>query len=427
MDGQYYGGLTKISALEVLRSLLSGGKLLQLNVALEKAKFPDMVFIRKLSEKRAQKMHRNYPNLSWDEFLTLCIFAYKKITLGNSSEKTPHDIINLSLFMRDIAMVKNYGMYILCLLCAIRQLPPIKPSEVKSLYVISELEDAHINPKQNWVNNFMSWPSFTNAYTESEAKILVRNFRNPVLFRVTGAFYAYDLKPFSNDDNTDFIILEPETKYLVTAIDDCDPVFGLKVVSVSVQFDGLVLEDFIRVIRKAPPKLRRKTERAELPPPPQGQVSPPPNNPGGAQIDINYQQYQGNRQFSTGPQGQYLLQGNTFGGFVPQPHFMESKEQFNVFAAPPRDTPGYLAPPTQFIESKEQFNGSAPPPPHNTIDHFSPPPQFITPNQTFRPPQLGEREIKMLINKAPQAPNQTKPLTTKNTFVPPPPPPEFFK
>lgn len=429
MDEQYYGGLTKISPLELLRPLASDGKVLQLDVALKDANFPDIGLIQKLSKNKAQKIYLQYPDLSREELVTLCIFAYKKVFSGNSADKTPCDSVNLSLFMRDTKSVMKYGRFILCLMCAIRQLPRLRSSEVKSLYVISELEDACINPGQNWVNNVMSWPSFTNAYTEGEAKTLVKRFRNPVLFKVSGPFCAYDLRPFSNDDSMEFIVLEPETKYLVTKITECDSIFGLKVVSVSVQLCTLVLEEFIRVIRKPPPKPKRRI----------GNTEPSPNNGAFTQTDPRYPQE--NNQLNSNPQPQYISSDYTHNGLIcfgsPFPYNTLNNVTPNIItpnnvtpniitlnnATPPPYiiTPNNITPPHNtpnpypyIIESKDKFNGFTSP-------------QFIVPKQTFQPPPLGEREANILMQKTPLGPNRINSFTPQNTFKLPPPPPEFLK
>lgn len=427
MGDKYYGGTTKISSLETLRYLISDGKKLQLSIALKKANFADIAFIHKLAEQKAQKIYKEYPYLSRDELIALCIFAYKNVYGGNSSDKTPSEAINLSLFMRETSFVVNYGTFILFLLCSIRQLPHIKQSEVKSLYVLSELEHAHINPSQNWVDNFMSWPSFTSAYTEKEAKTLVRNFKKPVLFKVTGDFYAYDLGPFSNDCSTETIVLEPDTKYLVTEIVDSDDVPNLKVVSVSVQPETPVLDDFIKSIRRPPPK--RKHKPKPDPEPAHPFTTQNQENSGYAvspqQLQYIYQPPPP-PQYNLTCQTNFLLSNNTFS---PVENVYTTNTQFDRNSAPNNDifttNPQYTGgpPPTYggYITAQQYNTHNRGPSPTNT--NYIPPPQYNIAREKFQPPLNTNAK-----QRSPSPPTLAKPNTFlfKNTFKPPPPPPEFL-
>lgn len=420
-DSKYYGGTTKISSLEIIRSFVVDGRMPQFDEALERAGFPDINFIRKLSEKKALKIYKDYTNLYRNEIIALCIFSYKKIQGVNNSDKTPFDSINLALFMRESRLIIKYGFFILFLLGAIRQLPRIKSNEIKFLYVISELEDAHINPIQNWEGNIMSWPSFTCAYIESEARIMVKKFKNPAVFKVSGDFCAYNLAPFSNDSSTEFIVLEPDTRYLVTKIVDRDDIFGLKTVSVSVQPDELPLDNLIRFARRAPPKPKVKS-KIEQPKVVDNQMFPPSHIPYDGGDDIVPSNNFGYQQL---PQNTYTQEINTSNNMFYQPpplpydrqNTQEIDTSNNLVYQPPQQFPirqandkftGYLLQPN---------NINYQPSPQNTYTQ-----EINTSNNMFYqpPPQLNSSrgsQNNMILKHSPNNMNYQQQLTydTQNT------------
>ena len=421
MQGPQYGGLSKISALDALRvyALNDDDDGIQFKTAFKKANFDDASYILKLAEQQALKIHHNYPNLSLDEVTALCVFAYKDMFNDDADEtprKTPFEVINTTLFLRNTPQLMKHGKYILFLLGAIRQLPRINTSVVKPLYVISESWYANVRPEQNWKGNCMTWPSFTCAYTREEAKILIHKLKDPVLFKVTGAFCAYDLSPFSNDPSTEFIILEPETRYLVTDVNDHNKVFNTKVVSVAVQFNELVLDNLIQCIRKPPPP----------PPPP-----PPPTDP-----QLNYylspqdetQPFTALEPFPTMQQPQPFLvtynvssmpfgaseDGGAFGGrqhecYLPTlPEYYQPPPQPQALQQPPFVTvhqPRTMKNQVQNVQFRPTQKIALPPPPFEITHKQS------TPQLTTKISPIGKN---------------SRTVQGRKNFEPPPPPPEFL-
>ena len=235
----------KPSAMSVFQYMPSGFYE-NLSKSFESASFKNFSVIKEKSQERVRGLERNGTlnklKMASEEAEVLFSYTYEE---KEKKSNTPCYIMNKLLAERNDNRLMAYRGYILHLLKALRKLEPVDP-RTTTLYRGIDGERLTFDDKHYKVGNIMTWPAFTSTTpNESIAYKFSSKAVKPVIFEIHGAFVGYPIKPFSNFQKEEEVLLEPETTFRIRSIQDDTKDPKAKRIVVDVQPSPLMIKDAV--------------------------------------------------------------------------------------------------------------------------------------------------------------------------------------
>ena len=193
-------------------------------------------------EKNFEKIKKIHPNITKNEALIINTYTYE----DSETKLSPYKILNNNLISDGKKNeIKNVYKYCFILLKALRQLTPFNANDIILYRALKEKVITEISKnKPNFIpykeKNEKIFCGFASTFLK-----LPKNFNNldtKTKFIIKGDIIGYDISPFTNFQEEKEVLLEPERKYKIDAVNELNETMNI---TCNILKTPLVLEDII--------------------------------------------------------------------------------------------------------------------------------------------------------------------------------------